>query len=321
MFSMNLLSPVTASGQSSFSSVFHVFPNQEYEGFNYLGLGVVLLGAMALVRHRSSLSALRSPALRPLIMASALLTLLALSIRVTAGQTVLFIFPVPLFLFHLLAIFRASGRFFWPVWYLLLLAAIVCGALTMRVQWTRRAVLTAALGLQLFDALPIRAAVADRAHITAANPLVAADWAAVARTREHLVVLPARQCDSMLTPGGDAAWPWFARLAARNGMTLNSVYAARISSASDALNCAVLPQEVAGGKVGNDTAYVLNDRLARLAEAHARALGCRRVDGLNLCTVNPAAIRAADSVEPRHPRTTRRTIQSERIRGWVRPET
>jgi hypothetical protein len=273
-------------------------------------LGVVLLGVMALVRHRSSLSTLRSPLLRPLVMASVLLTLLALSIRVTAGQTVLFILPAPTFLFHLLAIFRSSGRFFWPVWYLLLLAAVVGGALTLRAQWSRRAVLAAALALQIFDTLPIRAAVAERAGITVANPLVAPDWAAVARANKHLVILPARQCDPMLTPGGDAAWPWFARLAARNGMTLNSVYAARISSASDALNCAMLPREVADGNVKNDTAYVLSDWLAKLAEVHARALRCRRVDGFNVCTINPAPIRAGDSVEPRHRQTTHRTIQS-----------
>jgi len=320
MFSMNLLSPIAALGQSAFPNPFHVFFNQEYEGYNYLGLGVVLLGVIALVRHRTSLSALGSPSLRPLVIASALLTLLALSIRVTAGQTVLLIFPAPAFLFHLLAIFRASGRFFWPVSYLLLLGAIVGGALTMRAQWARRTVLAAALALQLFDTLPLRAAVAERARITVSNPLAAADWTAVAGSMKHLVILPARQCDSTLTPGGDAAWPWFARLAARNGMTLNSVYSARISSASKALNCTVLPQEVAAGKVGNDTTYVLSDRLARLAEMHARALACRRVDGFNLCTAGPQPIRAVHSVVEPRPRTTRRTSQSQRVRGSIRTE-
>src|SRR5205085_7341023 len=90
MFSMNLLSPFNPAGQSLFFHSFDVFSNQEYEGYNYLGLGVVLLGMLCLARRPALLTKLWSPALRPLVIASALLALLALSIRVTLGQTVLF---------------------------------------------------------------------------------------------------------------------------------------------------------------------------------------------------------------------------------------
>jgi hypothetical protein len=216
-------------------------------------------------------------------MATSLLTLLALSIRVTFGQTVLFIVPVPPGLLHLLTIFRSSGRFFWPAYYLLMLGAIVGAASIMRTRWSRRAVIAAAFVVQFLEMVPLRAAVAEQSNVAMSNPLVARDWAAIGQANRHLVILPARQCDSDLTPGGDAAWPWFARLAARNGLTLNSVHAARISAASDALNCSALPRQMAAGNLQSDTAYVLDDALARLVATRGRTHDCRRVDNFNLC--------------------------------------
>lgn len=283
MFSMNLLSPIAALGLSSFPDLIHVFPNQN-EGYNYLGAGVVLLGTISMVRHRASLSKIWSPSLRPLVILSAILALLALSVRVTAGQTVLFILPVSPQLFHLLAIFRASGRFFWPVWYLLMTGAIVGGALTMRGQRSRRAILAAALAVQLFDILPLRASVMARAGVDIRDPLVAPEWMVVAHAYRHLVILPARQCNAAVTPANAESWPFFASFAARHGLTLNSVYAARISSKDEELNCTVLPRDVAAGRVRRDTAYVLSDELAGLAAGHG--LHCERLDGFQVCTVS-----------------------------------
>lgn len=297
MFSMNLVSPVAPLGLSFFPSPFRVFTNQN-EGYNYLGMGLALLGVISLVRYRTSIWKLWAPSLRPLVIVSMLLTLLALSVRLTAGQTVLFIFPVPLRLFQMLAVFRSSGRLFWPVWYLLMIGAIVGGALTIPGRWSRRAVLTTALGLQIIDLLPLGAALAERSSIVPTNPLRALEWKTTLPKYRHLIILPARQCDAALTPSGAESWPFFAWFAARNGLTLNSVYAARISNASQALNCSVLPQDVAAGNINNDTAYLLSDRIADLATAQAHALHCRRVDGFNLCT-------AVDE-PPRRPRSEAR---------------
>src|SRR5439155_23261346 len=114
----------------------------------------------------------------------------ALSIRVTLGQTVLFVLPVPPILYHLLTIFRSSGRFFWPAYYLLVLGAIAGTASTMRMRSSRRAVVTAAFVLQFLEMMPMRAAVAEQAGIAVSNPLVARDWQDLGRADAHLVILP-----------------------------------------------------------------------------------------------------------------------------------
>jgi hypothetical protein len=288
-FSMNLLSPINPSYSTLLPTFFKVMPLQPYEGYNYLGAGVILAGLVCLARRPALLMKLWGARLRPLLVASCLLTVLALSARITIGQTVLFTLPLPRSVMNLLSIFRSSGRFFWPVHYLLILGAILGTVLAFSDRHARRAVLAATLLLQYVDTFALCSAVARQSRNTYATPLSAADWGEVAKLQKHLIILPARQCHAMQAPSGYDAWPWFARLAARGGMTLNSVYAARDSAASYAYNCVELPKRLARTGPDRDSAYVLGDRLAlTLASRFGGTHYCRRVDGFNLCTYDPS---------------------------------
>jgi hypothetical protein len=91
----------------------------QYEGFNYLGLGVLLLialNAMGLVR-----SVGRHKALFALLL---LFSVYALSSNVMLGGRTFFEFKYPESLSLLTSQFRASGRFFWLVGYVLLVASL-----------------------------------------------------------------------------------------------------------------------------------------------------------------------------------------------------
>ncbi|MFL1461170.1 DUF6311 domain-containing protein [Roseococcus sp. DSY-14] len=118
-----------------------------WEGYNWLGLGLWAALAAGLL--------LRRPRLRPhagLALACLGLLALAVSSRVGLGGTVLLeLGPVP----AVLEQFRASGRFFWPVAYALLLGAalLLAGAGRRGV-----AILLACALLQFLDAIPARAA-------------------------------------------------------------------------------------------------------------------------------------------------------------------
>ncbi len=293
-FSMNALSPVNPGDCSLYFRSFGVLPGQEYEGYNYLGAGILLLGLLCVVLRPALLGRLWRLSVRPLLFLSLLLIVLALSVRVTFGQTVLFTIPAPHALLRVLSIFQSSGRFFWPVHSLLFLAAIVATTLAIQKPWPRRAALVATFLVQFCDTLPLQHAVATQIRITNSNPLVSRDWAQLSDYAKHLVILPAWQCDPMYTPGGNGAWPWFAWLAGRSGLTLNSVHAARTSAASETLNCADAPKQVARVGLDPKTAYVLNDALAVLViDRQAPSDYCRRVDGFDLCTFDP--VRAPSS--------------------------
>ncbi|MGH9617703.1 MAG: DUF6311 domain-containing protein [Acidobacteriaceae bacterium] len=286
VYSMNLVSPFSPL---PFYGYLPTLPGQGFAGYNYLGLGVLCLLFVVVIRHPARLKELGNSSLLPLVCLSLILTVLALSVRISFGSAVLFTIPVPRFLFQWLSVFRSSGRFFWPVHDLLLLGAIVGATSLFRARWMSRAALAAALLLQLYDTAPIRNGVAAQYRIAYPDPLTAAVWATIPKSSRHLVILPAAQCVPWLGPERDPAWPWFARLAARSGMTLNSTHSARPSAASKAFNCSRLPEILMRDGPARDTAYVLNDQYAlRLLDRFRRTHYCRRVDGLNLCTYDPA---------------------------------
>jgi Family of unknown function (DUF6311) len=84
------------------------------EGVNYLGLGGMgLLVAALILAPRASIRPLR----RHLVLCGVLLglTVFALSNRVQVGNTLVVAYPLPAPLLRLADVFRASGRFFWPV--------------------------------------------------------------------------------------------------------------------------------------------------------------------------------------------------------------
>ncbi|HEY3637911.1 MAG TPA: DUF6311 domain-containing protein [Rhizomicrobium sp.] len=287
VYSMNLLGPVIGGNRGPDSNYFNVLPGQGFEGYNYLGIGIILLGAVCLARRPLFVREIWTPSVRPIVIFAAMLALLALSVKITLGPATLVTIPVPKIIFHALAAFRSSGRFFWPAHYLLMLGAILGSITTFKSPAWRNAVLALAFLVQYFDTLSLRVEAIHRAQDRYEDPLEKADWQAIGSNHKHLVILPARQCDLANTPGGDTDWPYFARLAARRGMTLNSTHAARASAASNLYNCVQLPQQVIRGKLASDTAYVLSDRLVVLAIEHNTTHFCRRVDGFNLCIYNP----------------------------------
>jgi len=287
-YSMNLVGPFNPSGASLLFPNFPVLPLQSFEGYNYLGDGIILLAVLCFVLRPSLAIGLWRPTLRPLVIMSLLLFLLALSTVVTFEQTVVANVPFPTRLTDLLATFRSSGRFFWPVHYLITLGALAGSLSAIKSRLLARTVLTVALVVQFVYVFPIMRSVADQSAQTVATPLVAKDWQVLGKSHRHLVIVPAWQCNWMASPGGTEAWPWFASLAATRGMTLNSAHAARASATSQDYNCNKLLREVAQGELQRDSAYVLLDRLALSAIAHNRTHFCRRVDGFNLCSFDPA---------------------------------
>lgn len=155
-FSMNLLSPVWPQRSGLFGPDLPVVDGTggQYEGFNYLGAGGLLLVAAALAAqlHRPGEGWRRWWGLAAVL---AGLTLLALTPRVYAGRVLV----VPLSIKpwdQVFTLVRSSGRAFWPVGYAALLGAVACLSARLRRPWLP-ALLGAALALQWVDTAPLRA--------------------------------------------------------------------------------------------------------------------------------------------------------------------
>lgn len=130
-----------------------------FEGFNYLGLGLLALVVLAMVQSLAGrLDAPRRAVLLRLawlLPAFAVLALVAIgSAPVWRGQA-LFALTLPHGLIDALDPVRASGRLLWPLTYTLALVAVICAT-----AWRRSAlILVGALALQVADLAPMLSAV------------------------------------------------------------------------------------------------------------------------------------------------------------------
>lgn len=121
LFSMNILSPFVPLSSSLFQD--HLITvdatGYQYEGYNYLGAGIlVLLTCGLLVDSVTPLRFVRRHAVATA--ATVLLILFAISNKAYFGPWLVWNVPLPDALDHFLGNWRATGRFFWPVTYLVL---------------------------------------------------------------------------------------------------------------------------------------------------------------------------------------------------------
>ncbi len=297
-FSLNLNAAINPGRYSALLPALPLAYDQG-EDYVYLGLGVIALLALGLVRRPRAVLWLTEVRLVPLIGVAFVCTALALSTTVTFGGQALFTVHVPATVYAALQGLRASGRLFWPAYYLIVLTAL---SLTF---WTvprpyRTGVLIAALVIQVIDLHPLFVLARARAHVRLAGPLTSAAWSDLGRRYDNLILLPAYQCAPFHPAGGRDTHIYFGRIAARNRLRLNSYYAARYVHAELQAHCVDLLRSQLDGQLDPRSAYVVSDGVRTVWEVHGvRSHRCDVVDGVNLCTVN--SLDAAPSPPPAAP--------------------
>jgi hypothetical protein len=127
-FRMNLLSPFDPKGWSYILRTLPL-PSDYGEGYMYFGLGLLLLWPFALyklVRDQGIKTLLKNEIFKHLFLALALvsLALFAITNHIAIGRKE-FGFGISDSIYAIASIFRASGRFFWPMFYALNLVCIL----------------------------------------------------------------------------------------------------------------------------------------------------------------------------------------------------
>jgi hypothetical protein len=222
---MNLLSPFAPQQSGLLPWLGGVIDatGGQYEGFNYLGLGLLLASLLVLPLE---VRWLRRNLKRyvALFVAFAALTAFAISHRVFAGHWLLLELPLP-HVHQVLGIFRGSGRFFWPIWYAQMAVVIILGF--RRAHPAIAVCLAGAAIIQLFDVQPLReqiiASIAEGAGAAKLDPREVARLVAGARRIE---VAPSFQCSDWkrdLTRANAELM----LAAARENVPINTVYLGR----------------------------------------------------------------------------------------------
>jgi hypothetical protein len=225
----------------------------EYEGFSYLGSGVLLLLAIVMPilllsqRGRAALS-WRWATLLPLFAITVILTLQALSSYIGWGEHDVLVYRLPRVLQSLAGVFRVSGRMFWPVFYLIYLALFyACFKLIGRRVLPY--LLAGLLLLQLVDsnsaAQQIRKDMQD-AQWT--SPLQAAFWKQAPKTYRRIAfVMPATDPEGYFP---------IALLASNHRMSVNNGYFARTDTGKLVALQRHMAETVFAGTYDPQTLYV-----------------------------------------------------------------
>jgi len=259
-YRMNLLSPFDPDGWSRFLGN---VPGGEgdYEGFNFLGLGLLLLLAASLPLAKRPFERLgrlarAMPALSLLALA---LTVFAISntIGIATGNVTI---PLPGVADRLANVFRSSGRMFWPVYYLLVIAILF---VAVQAWGARRArwLLVAALAVQVADTSAgwtFRSAQLTVPPASQwATPMRDPFWAEAARRYRNVRwIMPVNHAPD---------WAAISTYAATNGLATDATFLARISQpAQDAARASAL-EHLTSGTYEPDSLYLLDVPSARLA--------------------------------------------------------
>ncbi len=278
----NLLSPLDSDGWS------FVWPDVgggagDYEGFAFLGSGVLLLvlaaltGRAAAVR-RDGRAAGPTAERWPLAAVLVVLVLFALSHRWAFGPWEVAVLPLPAPLARAGALLRSSGRMLWPAVYVLMLWGVVAVVRALPGR-SGCAVVALATALQAVDTAPgwRRAAAAFAETGTSwASPLRHPFWAEAAGTYRLLRWIP--------TADASPHWPHLSYFALTHGMATDAVHLARISGVALIDLQRRGRAAVATGAFDRETLYVLDEpSAAAAAEAiDPKADLLVRLDGLNV---------------------------------------
>jgi hypothetical protein len=270
-FSADLLTFINATSWSRLLPGLPTGPRQ-YEGFAYLGLGVIALLLVRLV-----LVVWRRPAPRtvaqhaPLVLAALLLSFYALSNHVTvAGKQIADLSSLYAPLGPWPSVFRSSGRFVWPLHaWLTLISAI--GVATVASLPARRLLLAGAALLQLADFDPTRTPL-HKPH-RAFTPFSDPAWQQL-REYRHVVIHPVQiQWTCPFNHELVARLSWEAY---RQRLTINSGHVGRAPPGTDCTRH--LPPE----ELRDDTVYLPYFRQYR-GDFLAAGFVCGPVEGFELC--------------------------------------
>lgn len=224
-FSMNLLSPLWPQRSGLFPGFYALVTGRagQYEGFNYLGMGVILLlGTAAVVTRRADPGLLRRH--RTLLIVLLGLTLFALSNVVFAGKWLVFFLPLPEPLLYAAGIFRSSGRMFWPCAYALALFGLALVLRHMRPGWKSVVVLGCCM-LQFLDTTPLRARITTLTQSRRPMVLDQAEWQVRMRNADQVHVTPSFGCGRLALDAVELELQMAAVIA---GRPINVVYNPRL---------------------------------------------------------------------------------------------
>lgn len=229
------------------------------EGFNYLGLGIIFLGVCSLPSVINGQTELvRSIQKKPILFVALLgLTVFALSNKLGI-QTLWVEFELPDYFMRTANIFRASGRMFWPAFYMLYFVVIfsIVRGYSKRVAIT---LLGAGLIIQIADTsatwLDIRAKLMTAPSSAWQTKMADSFWndAATKYSKVRFFSLGNQP----------ETWQEISNYAGTHGLATDAVYLARVGNLAVEIAQQKVKSTLQNGTFDSDSLYILGDNNLR----------------------------------------------------------
>lgn len=281
-YSMNLLSPFHGGN-------YLIFPDPEmpgqYEGFNYLGLGVLLAFALSVVLNCKAAVGSFSQH-RALTWLMLLFTAYALSNIIYYGVHQIVTINYPSFMDRITSQFRASGRFFWPVGYCVVIFAIATLYKKLGTLLFAGCMVVLVL-LQISDLSNLRHRLVETAKRPAATVLTQSAWDQQATSDiQYLYFFPKFRCGradlthSTLLPA--------MRYAVVHNIKINTGYVARASFNCSAEN---IKAEITASAPDHSLYVFVKGDIPQVEQVKAlfptnQQPTCKEIDFAHICRVN-----------------------------------
>ncbi len=241
------------------------------ESYSWLGLGVILGGIYLSLdaAFRSQKTAWQSVRYwAPFLVVCSMLILYAATNKIMFGDEILLEYRLPKAILSAFSTFRTSGRFIWPVWYLIVI--FVIGSLCRKPTeiWRRDIILVALLAVQIYDGFAIhgslnkfRGSPVTAEQLRAPPPLAGKFWTEMSDVK-HVIFAPA-------VAGGKVtqeAWGYIAYQAVKQRITMNTFWLGRYPMKAVQENIHSKIEELKKGNIGTGDLIVVNvpDMLAQV---------------------------------------------------------
>jgi hypothetical protein len=264
LYSMNLNSLFNSGGYSLLMPQLKQVSWHQYEGYMYLGLGMMILIAglifyYSFILMRSGISKKKTNTaaryknadIVPLIFVAIGYAILSIALVFTFNDKVLFRIPAPSFFIRLEEIFRACARFFWVPYYLILLFTII-GISKIRVRPLITSVfIVLALVIQLYD-IRLLLTSKNMSYGTYTPPMDNSDWISLMSQFDEILFFPAFDTPKIRS----MAYQDFSYLALKAGKPVNLAYVARGDTRAMQLFTDSLTGVVQSGRLSRKALYI-----------------------------------------------------------------
>jgi hypothetical protein len=240
LYGLNLNSLYNAHDYSTFLPNFKQVSWHQFESYMYLGLGVIVLLFFLLLyflfqaaRKRIAIKGmagwrarfrLNNTSVIPLLAFVVLVSFFAITNVVSINERVLFRLPIPNVLMRLGEVFRASARFFWIPYYLILLFSIITLSKLKIKFLNKEAIIILVVLIQLFDIYPILTF--RQLTYGSYDPPLDKNWIRLMAPFDNIIFYPPFESHQLT----HMDYQYFCFLAARSRKGINIGYVARSDS-------------------------------------------------------------------------------------------